>query len=274
MAHQHEVEALTRDTSNELEALKKQHSVELSEVTLNKEIALLQATASKNEEVAKLTAALEAETAARERRDAVVRSPALHRGPSAGGGGGSLTRPKGAYGTTDEAFVLILLVCLSQPDSNSNRLHTGGHGGPRPTALSSGAPFNNSALGVGVGVGGTPLPPPPPPAFKDWAKFSSEPPANQKFSLAPINSDEKFSLTTPPPPPQKDTPPLEKEPSPGGSPIGWPRATFTPHPAHNQPSSCTTTRPNPEQSRRCPLVTSTAHQPPRLVQTQPPNPML
>ena len=34
-------------------------------------------------------------------------------------------RPKGAYGTTDEAFVLILLVCLSQPDSNSDRLHTG-----------------------------------------------------------------------------------------------------------------------------------------------------
>ena len=46
-----------------------------------------------------------------------------------GGGGGcctSLTRPKGAYGTTDEAFVLILLVCLSPPDRNSNRLHTGG----------------------------------------------------------------------------------------------------------------------------------------------------
>ena len=30
------------------------------------------------------------------------------------------SRPKGAYGTTDEAFVLILLVCLSPPDSNSN----------------------------------------------------------------------------------------------------------------------------------------------------------
>ena len=41
------------------------------------------------------------------------------------------SRPKGAYGTTDEAFVLILLVCLSQPDSNSNRLHTGGGGSPK-----------------------------------------------------------------------------------------------------------------------------------------------
>ena len=38
------------------------------------------------------------------------------------------SRPKGAYGTTDEAFVLILHVCLSQPDSNSNRLRTGGGG--------------------------------------------------------------------------------------------------------------------------------------------------
>ena len=42
------------------------------------------------------------------------------------GEGGCSSRPKGTYGTTDEAFVLILLVCLSQPDSNSNRLHTGG----------------------------------------------------------------------------------------------------------------------------------------------------
>ena len=59
---------------------------------------------------------------------------------SGGGGGQQLTiyctwnaahcspsRPKGAYGTTDEAFVLILHVCLSPPDSNSKRLHTGGH---------------------------------------------------------------------------------------------------------------------------------------------------
>ena len=30
------------------------------------------------------------------------------------------SRPKGAYGTTDEAFVLILHVCLSPRDSNSN----------------------------------------------------------------------------------------------------------------------------------------------------------
>ena len=50
------------------------------------------------------------------------------------------SKPKGAYGTTDE--VLILLVCLSQPDSNSNRLHTGGL---------------------------TPATPPPP--LSDWANF-------------------------------------------------------------------------------------------------------
>ena len=63
-----------------------------------------------------------------------------------------------------------------------------------------GGAFNNSApLGVGWGMGAPPthLPwTPPPPAVKDWAKFSSSPLADQKFSiapLAPISSDKKFS---------------------------------------------------------------------------------
>ena len=55
-----------------------------------------------------------------------------------GGGGGDCidctwnatlccsSRPKGAYGTTDEAFILILHVCLSPPDSNSNDSIRGG----------------------------------------------------------------------------------------------------------------------------------------------------
>ena len=81
-------------------------------------------------------------------------SPALRLGSCCvlrRGGGGYCTwnatlccssRPKGAYGTTDEAFVLILLVCLSQPDSNSNRLHTGGQKGRQcsPLLRPSGGP--------------------------------------------------------------------------------------------------------------------------------------
>ena len=69
---------------------------------------------------------------------------------------------------------------------------------PRHTGTaSSRAPVNTSApLGEGGGA-----PPPPPPAWthpptpkKDWAKFSSGPLAYQKFSLAPIGLDQKFSV--------------------------------------------------------------------------------
>ena len=61
----------------------------------------------------------------------------------------SPSRPKGAYGTTDEAFVLILHVCLSPPDSNSKRLHTG-KGATHPPNPSNGS---SSILFQGGGGG-------------------------------------------------------------------------------------------------------------------------
>ena len=45
------------------------------------------------------------------------------------------SRPKGAHGSTHEAFVLILHVCLSPPDSNSNDSIRGGGGGGAPKGL-------------------------------------------------------------------------------------------------------------------------------------------
>ena len=68
---------------------------------------------------------------------------------------------------------------------------------PRPRA-----PFNNSApQGLGGGWGWRGVPPHPPhplgpPPLQDWAKFSSRPSADQKFSLAP-----SAPIKTPTPPP-------------------------------------------------------------------------
>ena len=58
------------------------------------------------------------------------------------------------------------------------------------------APFNSSAPLGGWGVAGgllpSPLGHPPPPHFQDWAKFSSGPLANQKFSLAPLKTQHRW----------------------------------------------------------------------------------